>query len=87
VVDTASKADLCLGSASPRRQELLESVGLNVSVCPADIDELIRPNEKAKDYVLRLAQEKAIAVSKKYPEQKYLPILASDTIVVCDDEV
>jgi len=79
--------DLCLGSASPRRRELLESVGLKVNVCPAAIDELIRPNEKAKDYVLRLAKEKAIAVSEKYPEQRPLPILASDTIVVCGDDV
>ncbi|MGQ4880363.1 Maf family protein [Billgrantia sp. LNSP4103-1] len=70
---------LCLASASPRRRELLGSIGVAVEVRPVDIDETPRPGERPEAYVLRLAREKALAGGRL----SSLPTLGSDTAVVC----
>ncbi|MFB9353120.1 Maf family protein, partial [Streptomyces heliomycini] len=80
--DTARPV-LCLASASPRRRELLASIGVTVAVRPVDIDETPRPGEGAIDYVTRLAREKALAGAGL----SALPTLGSDTAVVCDGEI
>ena len=74
---------LCLASASPRRRDLLASIGVPVTVRPVDIDETPLPGESAVAYVTRLAREKALAGSRLSP----LPTLGSDTAVVCDGEI
>ncbi|MEO1950412.1 Maf family protein, partial [Thioclava sp.] len=52
---------LILGSASPRRRELLAQLGLEpFDVRPADIDETPFKGEAARDYVARMAREKAM---------------------------
>lgn len=76
--------ELILASASPRRRELLEQVGLVSQVIPADIDESRLPNENPDDYVLRLSLEKARAVAALSIE---LPVLAADTAVVQEGQV
>jgi septum formation protein len=75
---------LVLASASPRRKELLEAVGLSPEIVPADIDETRRPDEEALHYARRLAGEKAHAVAKTRANR---PTLGADTIVVVDDVV
>ncbi|MGJ7457180.1 Maf family protein [Halomonas sp. RA08-2] len=79
----ASGPVLCLASASPRRRDLLASIGVSVEVSPVDVDETPRPAEGAVDYVSRLAREKALAGARLSP----LPTLGSDTAVVCDGEI
>jgi len=80
--------DLYLASASPRRLELLESMGLRVETCPADIDESILSGETPDEYVQRLSLEKAKASFLGLPNRVAgIPFLGSDTIVVCDGEV
>ena len=69
---------LRLASASPRRRQLLELIGVPHVVTPADIDETPLPAEAATAYVTRLASEKAAAVRRQYPD---LPVLAADTTV------
>jgi len=54
---------LVLASASPRRRELLERLGLQFDVEPADIDETRRPDEPPGVYVERVASDKARAVA------------------------
>lgn len=81
-----------LASASPRRRELLERLGLHVLVAPVDIDETPRPAEPARDYARRLANEKcAQAVERgraaRADSGPSLPVLAADTTVVVDDAV
>ena len=73
---------LHLASASPRRYDLLTSMGLKVNVCPANIDETPQQNETPEKYVQRLAREKARAALKKIG-QSDKPFLAADTVVVC----
>ena len=49
---------LILGSASPRRRELLAQIGVTPDeVRPADIDETPQQGEPPRDYALRLASE------------------------------
>ena len=78
------KAVLRLASASPRRRQLLDLIGVPHVVTPADIDETPRESEPADEYVMRLAREKAEAVWAQHNE---LPVLAADTTVVVDDEI
>ncbi len=75
---------LRLASASPRRRQLLELIGVPHVVTPADIDETPRPAEAAGAYVTRLAREKAAAVHRQFPD---LPVLAADTTVHVDGAI
>jgi septum formation protein len=73
--------DLIVASASPRRRELLERLGLSLRIAPVDLDETPVENEVARDYVQRMASEKCeAAVLRLGPTP--LGILAADTIVV-----
>jgi septum formation protein len=71
---------LLLASASPRRRELLERVGVPLEVRPADVDETPRAGEPPAGYVARIARDKALAVSR-HPGQW---VLAADTTVTID---
>jgi septum formation protein len=75
---------LCLASVSPRRRELLSQIGVPHVVVGADIDETFLAGEAPRDYVIRLAREKALAI--RQTGQK-LPVLAADTTVVVDGKV
>lgn len=66
---------LILASASPRRRELLEQLGFALDVRPADTDETPLAGEPPRDYVLRVAREKARAIAGE-------TVLAADTAVV-----
>ena len=79
-----------LASQSPRRLALLNQIGIDCLVMPADIDETALPNELPSDYVLRLAVQKAQVALNKLTNQNLpdfnlptlnLPILAADTTV------
>lgn len=68
---------LVLASASPRRQQLLEQIGVKPDeISPADIDETPRHGESPRGYAARLGAEKAHAVHKA---GQYT--LAGDTVV------
>lgn len=67
-----------LASQSPSRKALLEKLPLTFTVCPAHIDETPWARETPKDYVQRIAQEKAVKVKEIHPQAW---ILAADTIV------
>ncbi|SHK35275.1 septum formation protein [Marinobacter antarcticus] len=77
-------ASIILASASPRRSELLEQIGVVFSVQPAHIDETPRTAEMPGDYVERLAREKALAVAVSFPGKL---VLGSDTSVVLDNAI
>ncbi len=73
-------ARLVLASQSPRRRELLQQLGLAFEVRPANTDEAVLAGAPARDYVLRVAREKARAVEGEV-------VLAADTAVVLAGEV
>jgi len=72
-----------LASASPRRAELLRAAGVDFVVRPAHVDESVHDGEAARDYVVRLAVEKARAA----PSANRDVVLAADTTVVVDGEL
>jgi nucleoside triphosphate pyrophosphatase len=72
---------ICLASVSPRRRELLTQIGVPHKVVGAHIDETAHPGEMPRDYVLRMARQKAVAVRNR---GEALPVLAADTTVVLD---
>jgi len=73
---------LILASGSPRRAALLNQLGLEFEVRPADVDESRRPDEAAGAYVERLAREKAQEVV-----EPGLVVIAADTAVVHEGHV
>lgn len=75
-----------LASRSPRRVELLAQLGVQCEIMPADIDESSLPGEEPAHYVLRLAQEKALAVAAKHGDLGS-PILAADTTVALGQDI
>lgn len=74
-----------LASQSPRRADLLERLGLQFSIAPADIDESRLPRESPQAHVLRLAREKAQAIGAAWGGA--FPVLGADTIVVQGNEI
>jgi septum formation protein len=75
---------LILASASPRRAQILELVGIEFEVVPARVDERPHPGEIPRRYVERLAREKARAVQQQRPGGH---VLAGDTVVVLDERI
>jgi septum formation protein len=73
---------LVLGSASPRRHDLLARAGLEFEVRPAHIDETPHEYETPSEYVRRLALEKSAAVIG--PSEI---VVAADTTVEVDGRV
>jgi len=71
-----------LASASPRRRELLTSIGVVFEVRPATIDETPYPGEEPRAHVERVALAKAAAIGD--PGDL---VLAADTIVVLDGAI
>jgi septum formation protein len=80
-------AALYLASQSPRRQRLLDQLGVRFKPLAVEIDETWDSIEPVRDYVVRLAIEKAQAGWRKISETELLPVLGADTVVVLDDAI
>jgi len=78
-------AQIILASASLRRQELLDQIRIIYQVLPVDIDESTLQNEPAKNYVQRLAVQKAQAGFRRSGTE--LPALGSDTVIVLEQQI
>ena len=76
--------NLVLASQSPRRRELLATAGFQFTVRATPVEELLQgPNEPPREYVSRLAREKAEASWEGRQEV----VLGADTTVVLGDRV
>ncbi|MEK7724120.1 MAG: Maf family protein [Acidobacteriota bacterium] len=75
---------LILASGSPRRSEILTSVGWEFTKIVADVDETEFAGENPADYVQRLAKTKAEAVAVNHPDSL---VLGADTTVVIDEQI
>lgn len=73
---------MILASASPRRKELLASMGVPFEIITADTEEAANGNPK--DVVMQNARLKAAAVQKDHPARM---ILGADTVVCVDGQV
>jgi len=77
---------LVLASRSPRRREILRQAGIPFVVRPMEVDETPLPGESARDYVTRIAREKAGAAVAGLPVDGEI-VLAADTTVVVQGEI
>jgi septum formation protein len=75
---------LILASASPRRKTLLAAAGVDFEIIESGIPEIRREDESARDFALRMAREKALSVSPRFPGAI---VLAADTTVECNGEI
>lgn len=75
-----------LASSSPRRQALLEQIGVRYHVVEASVDESWDGRESPQEYVQRLALQKARA-ARRVVVDNTLPVLAADTAVVLDGQI
>jgi septum formation protein len=79
-----SDTRLILASGSPRRKALMATAGFRFEIIESGIDEELGFGESGRDYAVRIACQKALAVSARVPD---VLVLAADTIVVCGGEV
>ncbi len=77
---------LVLASASPRRRELLQQIGLEFQVIPSNAAEDKLPGETPEELVIRLSLAKASEVSRRKDVDGHW-FIGSDTIVLCDSNI
>jgi septum formation protein len=75
---------LILASASPRRRELLATLGLEFEVVPSEADETLPAHLNPREAAIRLAREKGRWVARLRPDAW---VLSADTIVVVGEEI
>lgn len=73
------KRTLILASSSPYRKELLQRLGIPFEVRSPSIDESAWPGESPAELALRLAREKAEALSRAFPQSV---VIGSDQVAV-----
>jgi septum formation protein len=73
-----------LASSSPRRRELLASIGVDFDVMPSNVPEVHREGEAPEEYVARLSRDKANALSQAHPSRW---VIAADTTVFLADRL
>jgi septum formation protein len=83
----SSAAPLGLGSASPRRKDLLDRLGIPLFVVSVDVDERRAPGESPSRYLERVTRAKLERVAADERASVASVILTADTIVLLDDEI
>lgn len=76
---------LLLGSASPRRREILATLGLPLIVASAEVDETPLPGEPPLDYLRRIAAAKLASAARLPQAAGAGALLVADTTVILDD--
>lgn len=85
IKDSVMYPHIALASASPRRRELLQQLGVTFELISASIDERVLPDERPDGYVSRLALAKAQLGWQRIDGR--LPVLGADTSVVIDNRI
>jgi septum formation protein len=83
LTDRLKEYKIILGSASPRRRELLSSLGIDFEVADPDIEEVCPPGIPPEETAVYLALEKAASLNIGPGSRKIL--ITADTIVLCDN--
>ena len=77
-------SDIVLASTSPWRRVLLEKLGLTFECAAPQTDETPQPGESPRHLVLRLAQEKAQSLARRFPHHL---IIGSDQVCMLEGEI
>ena len=75
---------MILASSSPRRRDLLSTLGLTFQVVIPEIREIPTPHEAPRDFAVRVAEKKAQVVGAKHP---HAWVMGADTVVVLEGEI
>ncbi len=75
---------IVLASASPRRKELLEQIGLEFEVDPSNCEEVMQNDIEPHEMARSLSLQKAEEVAEKHPDAI---IIAADTFIVAGDKL
>jgi septum formation protein len=78
---------ILLGSASPRRREILATLGLPLRVVAASVDESTREGEGAAAYIERIAQAKLEAIAATADVSGAGAVLVADTSVILGEAI
>lgn len=81
------KHPILLGSASPRRRDILQELRLPIVVRPADTPELQREGDTPATFLVRVVEEKLRAAEEKRGTDACACVLVADTIVVLGDRI
>lgn len=73
-----------LASSSPRRRELLASIGIDFEVIPSHVPEVHQEGEAPEEYVARLSRDKAHAIASAHPARW---VIAADTTVLLGEQL
>jgi septum formation protein len=99
VREISTSCPLALGSASPRRRDILQSLGIPLLVEPADVSETPLANEQPDEYLVRIVRDKLSAVGARLgaaegasarsapARARFSAVLVADTIVVIDGDI
>ena len=85
LTDRLKDYHITLGSVSPRRRELLASLGLTFNCVDPDISENAPPDVSPENLAVYLAVEKAKAIGPGPGSRNIL--ITADTVVLCDQKV
>ena len=86
----STAAPLVLGSASPRRREILTYLGVPIRVLPADVPEEVQSGEAPAAYLERIVRDKLRAVLARLRDEaagEVPGVLVADTIVLLGDRI
>jgi septum formation protein len=83
----SASSPLILGSASPRRRDILAGLGIPLRVSPANVSEIELPDEAPLAYLTRIVGEKLRGSARAFAEGPGSALLVADTIVVLDGAV
>ena len=75
---------IILASASPRRKNLLEKIGLEFQVLPSNYEEQLEDDDFSYEKIENLALNKAKDVAEKLQEGI---VIAADTVVVLEGKI
>lgn len=78
--------DIILASKSPRRKEILQTMGIDFSVDAVEVDENVQAGTLPQNAVCEISKRKADAVAQKYNDKDVL-VISSDTVVVLDGKI
>jgi len=81
-----SSYNIILGSKSPRRQELLKSLGIDFDVLIKETDESFSDTLTAEEIALSIAEKKSEAYQEELSNNNVL-LITADTIVCVEDEI
>ncbi|MBD3225397.1 MAG: septum formation protein Maf [Caldithrix sp.] len=84
LINNLEKIDVILASSSPRRYELLQSIGLDFRVIPGNVDEYVSTERHPSDLALYNAENKGELIARNHPGGL---VISADTVVSLNQQI